>query len=130
MQESTTSTGAFPSAPAKNVPKLATGDGALGFWKALAEVYSATREQRCTVHKTANVMSHFRFARYASMVSMFRVIFLLNSSLNSRPFRSVSCRAGNLLAESGRNNIGRIERLWFSEIGLLADDRDKHFQTA
>lgn len=37
-------------------PKLATGDGALGFWKALAEVYSTTREQRCTVHKTANVL--------------------------------------------------------------------------
>jgi transposase-like protein len=37
-------------------PKLATGDGALGFWKALAEVYTETREQRCTVHKTANVL--------------------------------------------------------------------------
>jgi transposase-like protein len=37
-------------------PKLATGDGALGFWKALAEVYPETREQRCTVHKTANVL--------------------------------------------------------------------------
>jgi putative transposase len=37
-------------------PQLATGDGALGFWKALAEVYPATREQRCTVHKTANVL--------------------------------------------------------------------------
>ncbi len=37
-------------------PKLATGDGALGFWKALAEVFPATREQRCTVHKTANVL--------------------------------------------------------------------------
>ena len=37
-------------------PKLATGDGALGFWKALAEIYPDTREQRCTVHKTANVL--------------------------------------------------------------------------
>lgn len=37
-------------------PKLATGDGALGFWKALAKVYPATREQRCWVHKTANVL--------------------------------------------------------------------------
>lgn len=37
-------------------PKLATGDGALGFWKALREVYPATCEQRCTVHKTANVL--------------------------------------------------------------------------
>ena len=37
-------------------PKLATGDGALGFWKALAQVYPTTRAQRCWVHKTANVL--------------------------------------------------------------------------
>ena len=37
-------------------PKLATGDGALGFWKALRQVYPTTREQRCWVHKTANVL--------------------------------------------------------------------------
>ena len=37
-------------------PKLAIGDGALGFWKALKQVYPKTREQRCWVHKTANVL--------------------------------------------------------------------------
>jgi putative transposase len=37
-------------------PKLAIGDGALGFWKALRQVYPKTREQRCWVHKTANVL--------------------------------------------------------------------------
>ncbi len=37
-------------------PKLATGDGALGFWKAIREVWPTTREQRCWVHKTANVL--------------------------------------------------------------------------
>ncbi len=37
-------------------PELATGDGALGFWKALEEVSPTTRHQRCTVHKTVNVM--------------------------------------------------------------------------
>jgi transposase-like protein len=37
-------------------PKLATGDGALGFWKALDEVSPTTRHQRCTLHKTVNVM--------------------------------------------------------------------------
>src|SRR5713101_6640384 len=36
--------------------ELATGDGALGFWKALEEVSPTTRHQRCTVHKTANVL--------------------------------------------------------------------------
>ncbi len=37
-------------------PELATGDGALGFWKALDEVSPTTRHQRCTVHKTINVL--------------------------------------------------------------------------
>ena len=38
-------------------PSLATGDGALGFWAALAELYPTTRTQRCWVHKTANVLN-------------------------------------------------------------------------
>jgi transposase-like protein len=37
-------------------PKLAVGDGALGFWKAVKQIWPATREQRCWVHKTANVL--------------------------------------------------------------------------
>jgi putative transposase len=38
-------------------PELAIADGALGFWKALGEVWGETREQRCWVHKTANVLN-------------------------------------------------------------------------
>ena len=38
-------------------PVLAMGDGALGFWKALREVFPPTREQRCWFHKQANVLS-------------------------------------------------------------------------
>jgi transposase-like protein len=37
-------------------PELATGDGALGFWTALEEVFPTTRHQRCWVHKSANVL--------------------------------------------------------------------------
>ena len=37
-------------------PAIAVGDGALGFWAALREEFPATREQRCWVHKTANVL--------------------------------------------------------------------------
>ncbi|MFF7679062.1 IS256 family transposase [Actinacidiphila glaucinigra] len=39
-----------------SAPVLAVGDGALGFWKALRQVFPETHEQRCWVHKTANVM--------------------------------------------------------------------------
>ena len=39
-------------------PKLAVGDGALGFWKALAKVYGNTRQQRCWRHKMGNVLNY------------------------------------------------------------------------
>ena len=39
-------------------PELAAGDGALGFWKALPQVFGQTRVQRCWVHKTANVLNY------------------------------------------------------------------------
>ena len=38
-------------------PQLATGDGGLGFWAAVRKVFPKTREQRCWVHKTANVLN-------------------------------------------------------------------------
>jgi putative transposase len=40
-----------------NVPELAIGDGAMGFWAALEEVYGETRQQRCWMHKTLNVVN-------------------------------------------------------------------------
>ena len=40
-------------------PEIAVGDGAMGFWKALDEVFPGTRHQRCRVHKTANVLNRF-----------------------------------------------------------------------
>lgn len=39
-------------------PKLAVGDGALGFWAALRKVFPSTDEQRCWVHKTGNVLNY------------------------------------------------------------------------
>jgi len=40
-----------------DAPKLAIGDGALGFWKAVSKVYPATAHQRCWVHKTASILN-------------------------------------------------------------------------
>jgi transposase-like protein len=40
----------------KEPPKLATGDGSLGFWLAMARAFPSTKQQRCWVHKTANVL--------------------------------------------------------------------------
>jgi len=38
-------------------PEIAVGDGALGFWKALDEVWPTARHQRCWLHKTANILN-------------------------------------------------------------------------
>jgi putative transposase len=38
-------------------PEIAIGDGALGVWKAVDEVFPGTRHQRCWVHKTVNVLN-------------------------------------------------------------------------
>ena len=38
-------------------PEVAVGDGALGFWKALDEIYPGTRHQRCWLHKIGNVLN-------------------------------------------------------------------------
>ena len=38
-------------------PKVAVGDGAMGFWKALMQVYPSTRHQRCWVHKTRIILN-------------------------------------------------------------------------
>lgn len=40
-----------------NAPELAIGDGALGFWAALDQIFPGTRQQRCWVHKTANILN-------------------------------------------------------------------------
>lgn len=40
-------------------PEIAVGDGAMGFWKALDEVFPGTRHQRCWVHKIANILNKF-----------------------------------------------------------------------
>ncbi len=39
-------------------PELAIGDGALGFWKALSKVWGNTKQQRCWVHKTGNILNY------------------------------------------------------------------------
>ena len=47
-------------------PQLATGDGSLGFWLAMAKVFPSTKQQRCWVHKTLNVLDKLPKNRQAS----------------------------------------------------------------
>ena len=56
-------------------PQLAIGDGALGFWKALPQVFPNTRKQRCWVHKTANVLNKLPKRQQAEAKSMLWEIY-------------------------------------------------------
>jgi transposase-like protein len=55
-------------------PEIAVGDGALGFWRALDEVFPGTRHQRCWVHKSANVLNKVPKAVQQSMKADLREI--------------------------------------------------------
>ena len=56
-------------------PDLAIGDGALGFWKAIEEVFPGTRHQRCWVHKTANVLNKVALSVQVNMKADLREIY-------------------------------------------------------
>jgi transposase-like protein len=60
-------------------PELATGDGALGFWKALPKVYGTTRSQRCWVHKTANVLNKMPKSVQGKAKAMLHAIWMAES---------------------------------------------------
>ena len=57
-------------------PRLATGDGSLGFWLALSKVFPATRQQRCWVHKTANVLNELPRGQQPAAKSMLHQIWM------------------------------------------------------
>lgn len=57
-------------------PKLAVGDGALGFWAALRKVFGETREQRCWVHKTANVLNYLPKGKQGKAKGMLHEIWM------------------------------------------------------
>jgi transposase-like protein len=64
-------------------PKLAIADGALGFWKALPQVYPSTRAQRCWVHKTANVLDKMPKSVQGRAKSMIHDIYQAESKASA-----------------------------------------------
>ena len=63
----------------KITPEIAVGDGALGFWTALDEVFPGTRHQRCWVHKTANILNKVALSVQANMKKDLREVYLAPS---------------------------------------------------
>jgi putative transposase len=64
-------------------PKLAVGDGALGFWAALRKVFGETREQRCWVHKTANVLNYLPTGKQAKAKQSLHDIWLAETKADA-----------------------------------------------
>ena len=64
-------------------PKVATGDGALGFWAALREIYPQTRAQRCWVHKTANILTKMPKSLHNKAKAMLQDIWMAETRQNA-----------------------------------------------
>ena len=91
-------------------PEIAVGDGALGFWKALDEVFPGTRHQRCWVHKTVNVLDKVPLSVQANMKKDLREVYWA-------PNRAAAEVAIDVFAEKYRAKYGRA-------VECLAKDRD------
>lgn len=63
-------------------PKVAVGDGALGFWKALPQVFGTTTQQRCWVHKTKNVLNKLSRGSQAKAKADLHEIWLAETRVN------------------------------------------------
>lgn len=90
--------------------KLATGDGALGFWAALRESYPATQEQRCWVHKTANVLNKMPKSIQPKAKSMLQDIWMAETRKQAR-------QAFDLF-------VGTFKAKYAKAVECLAKDRD------
>ena len=92
------------------VPKLAVGDGALGFWAALRKVFGETREQRCWVHKTANVLNELPKGKQGKAKKMLHDIWMAETKADAE-------RAFDLFIETYETKYPRATT-------CLAKDRD------
>ena len=91
-------------------PKLAVGDGALGFWAALRKVFGETREQRCWVHKTANVLNSLPKGKQGKAKGMLHDIWMAETKVEAE-------RALDLFVETYQAKYPKA-------VECLAKDRD------
>ena len=70
-----------------NIPELAIGDGAMGFWAALEEVYGETRQQRCWMHKTRNLLNYLPKSAQAKAKQALHAIWQAETRVHAeKPF--------------------------------------------
>ncbi|EGV28694.1 transposase mutator type [Thiorhodococcus drewsii AZ1] len=86
-------------------PKLAVGDGALGFWKALTKAYPDTVHQRCWVHKTANVLAKLPKSVQPKVKTDLQEIWMAET-------RQSAIRPSSAPSSASRPNIRRPWAAW------------------
>jgi len=94
----------------EKAPELAIGDGALGFWKALPQMFGQTRAQRCWVHKTANVLNYLPRGLQGKAKAMLHAIWMAET-------RAAANKAFDLFVETYRAKYPKAAE-------CLAKDRD------
>ena len=94
-------------------PKLAIADGALGFWKALPQIFPTTRGQRCWVHKTANILDKLPKSVQGRGKSMIHDIYLAET-------KESALKAHRLFVQS-------FEQKYPKAVACLQDDEQALF---
>ena len=99
-------------------PKVAVADGALGFWKAIGELWPKTREQRCWVHKTANILNKLPKSQQPKAKRMLQDIWMAETRKGRRGgVRRLrrdlwdQVREGRRMPEEGPGPAARLLRL-------------------
>ena len=106
-------------------PELATGDGALGFWKALEEVSPTTRHQRCTVHKTVNVLDKLPKSLQPAAIGLCPIPRRDVSKADRADLREVWTAPDRTTAEAAIASIAEKYRAKYEKaVTCLVKDRD------
>ena len=114
-------------------PDLAVGDGALGFWKAIEEVFQGTRHQRCWVHKTANVLNKVALSVQINMKADLREIYGAPTRAAAEAAIDVfadkyGAKYGGRLPDEGSGSAARLLRLPSRALGpstYIKPDRER-----
>jgi len=94
-------------------PTLAVGDGALGFWAALEEVFPATHHQRCWVHKTANILDKIPKKVQPGAKQLIHEMYMAETRKDAR--------------SAFKEFVGRYEAKYPKAVACLVKDQDVLF---
>src|SRR6056297_71639 len=109
-------------------PDVAVGDGAMGFWKALEQVFPGTRHQRCWVHKTANVLNKFPKSMQPTVKADLREIWQADTRTAAETAMDIFVEKYGTKYEKAANCLTKDREALLAFYGLPADHWD-HLRT-